>query len=350
MKNRVIFHIDLDAFYTSVESAKNPELKGKPLVAGMYPKGGRSRGVVSTASYEARKYGVHSGQPMVIAERKLEGTDAVIFPVNMELYQKTSYEIIQMLEQYSKEYEQASIDEVYLDMTGKIKTIKEMKEVCVKIKKELMNTQGITCSIGIGPNKLISKIAANVNKPDGITIVKPSEVKKFLSKMSVRKIPGIGPKSEEALNKLGITIVSQLASTPVSKLEEAFGKKSSEWMHNASQGIDNEPVTQDYERKSVGSQYTLQKDSNRKSHLIKIISEVIESSLENLHVEGFKTYQTITLMIRFSNFETHTSAKTLKEPHSDKETAIKISSELLKPWLAEKRNVRLVGITFSKIK
>ena len=129
MKKRVIFHIDLDAFYTSVEAAKNPALKGKPLVAGMYPKGGRSRGVVSTASYEARKYGVHSGQPMSIAEKKLEGTDAIIFPVNMELYQQTSYEIIQMLEKYSKNYEQASIDEVYLDMTENVKSIKDKKEI-----------------------------------------------------------------------------------------------------------------------------------------------------------------------------------------------------------------------------
>lgn len=350
MKNRIIFHIDLDAFYTSVEEVKNPKIKNQPVVVGQEPKEGKGRGVVSTCNYIARKYGVHSGQPISIAWRKLQGTDAVFLPVNMDLYQKVSAEIMEILSSYSDKYEQASVDEIYLDVTDKVKTVKEIKQLSSKIKNDLIQSQKLTCSIGVGPNKMIAKIAANVNKPDGLIIVKPKDVKKFLSKMSVRKILGIGPKSEEALNSIGVKTISQLASIPQSKLEEAFGKKSSAWMHLASQGIDESQVEQNYETKSVGRQYTFQKDTDKNKHILEVMNELIINSLENLNEEGYKTYQTITVKIRYSNFETHTSAKTLKEPHSDKETALKISTELLKTWLEEKKKIRLVGISFSKLR
>ncbi len=350
MKNRIIFHIDLDAFYTSVEEVKDPSLKGKPVVVGQEPKGGRSRGVVSTANYEARKYGVKSGQPISIAWRKLQGKNAAFLPVNMHLYQSVSAEIMQMLARYSDKYEQASVDEIYLDVTDKVKTLKEIKDFVKKIKDELMKSQKLTCSIGVGPNKMVAKIAANEKKPDGLTVVKPGDVQKFLSKMSVRKLPGIGPKSEEALNSIGVKTVKDLASVSVSKLEESFGKKSASWMHSAAQGIDESPVEQSYEAKSVGRQYTFQKDTDSEKLIFKIMAELVNDSLNNLREEGFKTYQAVTIRVRYPDFETHTSAKTLKEPHSDKGTALTLAIDLLRPWLEGKKKIRLVGISLSKLK
>jgi len=178
---RIILHLDLDAFFTSVEEVKKPELKGKPLVVGADPKGGKGRGVVSTGNYESRKYSIFSGQPISIAWRKLKGTGAVFLPVNMLLYKKISSQIMEFLRKYADGFEQTSIDEAYLDISQKTGgSYEKAKKIAEKIKSELKKDQKLTCSIGISCNKLIAKIASDYKKPNGLTIVKEIKCRNFL--------------------------------------------------------------------------------------------------------------------------------------------------------------------------
>lgn len=344
---RIILHVDLDAFFASVEEAKDQKLKGKPLVVGADPKNGHGRGVVSTANYEARKYGVHSAQPISIAWRKLQGTDAVFLPVNMELYVEKSMEIMSMFRKHADSFEQTSVDEAYLDVSSK-GSYEKAQEIARKMQEELINAQNITCSIGISSNKMVSKIAADIKKPNGLTIVKPKQTQAFLDHLSVRDLPGIGPKTEEVLNSYGIKTIEDLRTYPSKKLGEIFGKHAL-GMQSMAHGIDESPVMESYEIKSVGRQYTFQHDTSDEHKLFRAMQELIKDSFSNLHAEGFKSYRTVTIKIRFSNFETHTTSRTLKEPHSDLSTALTLSMDLLRPWLEEGRKIRLIGISFSKL-
>ncbi|MEI7424707.1 MAG: DNA polymerase IV, partial [Candidatus Staskawiczbacteria bacterium] len=215
MSLRIIAHLDMDAFFASVEEAITPSFKGKPIVVGTEPDNGNARGVVSTANYKAREYGIHSAMPISIAwrlseEAKKQGKEGVIFlPVDFELYNKSSRNILQIIKRYSDNIEQGSIDEFYFDLSF-AKTFKKAEVICKKIKKEIKEKEKITCSVGIGPNKLIAKIAAGINKPDGMLLIKEKEILNFLNPMNVRALPGVGPKTSEAFYKQGINTVEDL--------------------------------------------------------------------------------------------------------------------------------------------
>jgi len=199
MKERVIMHIDLDAFFAACEENRRPELKGKPVVVGADPKKGEGRGVVSTCNYPARKYGIHSGMPITWAYRRC--AYAVFLPVDMALYGKTSRRVMHLFKKYAKKFEQTSVDEAFLDVSnlGYEKTEKLSRE----IKKELRERENLTCSIGIAPNMLLAKIASEFQKPNGLTTVRPYEVKMFLYTLPVRALLGVGPKMEVSLKKIG---------------------------------------------------------------------------------------------------------------------------------------------------
>ena len=226
---RIIGHLDMDAFFASLEEAASPIFKDKPIAVGSDPKNGQGRGVVSTANYKAREYGIHSALPISIAWRlsqkaKTEGKPEVVFlPVDFERYNKASEEVFQIIKKYAKVVEPASIDEFYFDLSF-TKSYKKAEDICRKIKKEIKEKLKVTCSVGIGQNKLISKISAGTKKPDGLVIIKEKDSEKFLEPLSIREIPGIGPKTEEKLNQKGIKIVKDLKKLSKSELQENFGK------------------------------------------------------------------------------------------------------------------------------
>jgi DNA polymerase IV (DinB-like DNA polymerase) len=208
-KKRGIFHLDMDHFYTAVEERERPEIRGKPVIVGADPKAGKGRGVVSTSNYEARKAGVRSGMPISQAWRLC--SEAVYLPPNFPLYIKVSGEIMDIARKYTDKFEQWGIDEAFLDVTSKVKDYAEAEALARKIKQEIKEKQSLTCSIGVGPNKLIAKIASDFQKPDGLTIVREEEVEKFLAPLPVRKLLWVGRKTEAKLKALGVNTIGDLA-------------------------------------------------------------------------------------------------------------------------------------------
>ncbi len=227
MDKRIVAHLDMDAFFASVEEVTTPGFLGKPIVVGSEIINGVGRGVVSTANYKARAYGIHSAMPISIAwrlseEAKNQGKDGVIFlSVDFDLYNKVSDNVLSIIKKYSDVVEQASVDEFYFNLSY-AKTFKRAEAICRKIKKEIKDEEKVTCSVGIGPNKLISKIAAGINKPDGMLLVEEKTVQYFLNPLNIRELPGIGPKTAEVLNKKGIQIIKDLNECAI---ENLFGSR-----------------------------------------------------------------------------------------------------------------------------
>src|SRR5512136_2265802 len=207
---RVILHVDVDAFFPSVEVREHPEFKGKPVVVGADPKGGKGRGVVSSASYEARKYGIRSALPISRAWKLCP--DCVYLRPHFDLYIPASNSVIKILRSHADKFEQGGIDEAYLDISSQVKDFDEAKEFAKNLMEEVLEKERLTCSVGVAPNKMVAKIASDYRKPYGLTVVKPEDVKDFLFPLEVRKIPGVGAKTEHALLELGIETVKDLAA------------------------------------------------------------------------------------------------------------------------------------------
>jgi DNA polymerase IV (DinB-like DNA polymerase) len=347
---RIILHVDMDYFFAQIEERENPQFKGKPVVVGADPKGGKGRGVVSTANYEARKFGIKSGMPISKAYQLCP--NAIFLPVNIELYQKVSDEIMGIVKKYSPKYEIVSLDEAYLDLfhifrdREKVSTEKvwvEAKKIGENLKKEIFEKERLTCTVGIGPNKTVAKLAAEKAKPNGLKVVKPDEVEKFLDPLDVDDLPGIGPKTAEKLRKIGINKIFELKKLSKEKLREMFGKVG-ERIWERARGIDEEPVSPEEVIKSIGRQITFERDT-RNPRLIfgtfeKLIKEVYDELIEN----NF-SFRTITVICRYKGFETHTKSKTLKEPSRDFEILKKESKKLLlKFFLENKKPIRLIGL------
>jgi DNA polymerase IV (DinB-like DNA polymerase) len=337
---RIILHLDMDYFFAQIEEKENPQFKGRPVVVGADPKGGKGRGVVSTANYEARKYGIRSGMPISKAYQLCP--NAIFLPVNIELYQKVSDEIMGIVKKYSPIYEIVSLDEAYLDISF-CKNWKEAENLGKKLKKEIFEKEKLTCTVGIGPNKTIAKLAAEKAKPNGLKVVKPEEVGKFLDPLDVDDLPGIGPKTAEKLRKIGINKIFELKKLSKEELKEMFGKVG-ERIWERARGIDEEPVSPEEIIKSIGRQITFERDT-RNPRLIfgtfeKLIKEVYDELIEN----NF-SFRTITVICRYKGFETHTKSKTLKESSKDFEILKRESKKLLlKFFLESKKPIRLIGL------
>ncbi|MBI3070284.1 MAG: DNA polymerase IV [Candidatus Levybacteria bacterium] len=345
----MILHVDMDAFFAAIEERDNPHLRGKAIVVGADPKNGYGRGVVSTANYEARKYGIHSAMPISVAYRV--NLNAVFLPVDMVRYKRVSEAIMRILRKYAVYFEPVSSDEAYLqpNLKFKIKNSKleyqEAERIAEKIKKDIWNQVKLTCSIGIGPNKLIAKIASDHQKPDGLTIVETSEVQGFLDPKPATVLPGIGPKTYAVLHqKWGIKTVFDLRQVPKETLIEVFGKNG-KWIFEIARGIDRRPVEEEHEIKSVGRQTTFETDTNNSQLIISAIFELLEETFQELKEQMLKG-NTLTVIVRYAGFETHTSQETIiKELNFEK--AKNLSLKLLLPYLGKNRKIRLVGVRIS---
>jgi len=343
--HRVIFHVDLDAFYASVEQRENPNLRGLPLIIGADPKGGKGRGVVVACTYEARKRGLHSGQPISMAYRLCP--DGVYVRPNLALYGQVSADVMERLRKYADKLEQVSIDEAFLDVTKKIETVGGPLELAKQIKAELKDKEGLTCSIGIAPNKSAAKIGSDYQKPDGLTYIDPEHVKEFLAPLPISRISGIGKKTEASLNQLGIKTIGDLASYPPKSLYKMFGK-TSVWLWAIANGEERVEVQENYEMKSIGGEHTFDADTHDWTAVDQQLGELIEYVHKRL-IEANMEFRTVGLKIRFTGFETYTREKTLKFPTIEKEVITTTIHELSQEFRTHPKKVRLVGVKLASL-
>ncbi len=342
--SKLILHIDMDAFFASCEEKNNPSLKGKPVVVGANPKQGKGRGVVSSCSYEARKYGIKSGMPISKAYKL--NPKAIFLPVNFALYNKVSERVMWILKNHSNKFQQMSIDEAYLDITEKVKDFEEAKQLALQIKKEIREKESLTCSIGIASNKLIAKIASDFRKPNRLTIVRDSGIKKFLEPLSARKLYGVGPKTEEKLKEFGIKTIGQLSSFNREKLMEIFGAYGL-YLSMSANGIGDDFVAEEYSRLSIGREVTFEEDIEDFNIINEAIEEITEEIFEELKEENY-LYRTVSIKIRFHDFRTYTRAKTLNYLSNNKNSITVTAKELAKEFFGQK--IRLIGIRVSNLR
>jgi len=344
-QRRIIFHVDMDQFFAAVEEKIHPEIKGKPVVVGADPKGGKGRGVVSTCNYEARKYGIKSGMPITKAWRLCP--EAVFLPVNIPLYLQVSSRIMEILSGYADKFESWGIDEAFLDVSSRVKDFEEAKKLALQIKKDIHEKEQLTCSIGVGPNKLLAKIASDIQKPDGLTVVEEKDVKAFLEPLDIDKLLWVGKKTARKLNVLGIKTIGDLARYDPSVLAEKFGVMGKQ-LYLYSQGIDRSEVGMRGEVKSISRNITFEKDTSDWDFVLKVLDKLCEEVYKEVKEYNF-LFKTVTITVRYENFETHTHGKTLPFLTNRLEDFKKAAHELMQPYLRPERKIRLVGSRVSSL-
>ncbi|WP_461206176.1 DNA polymerase IV [Clostridium sp. DL1XJH146] len=335
--NRRIIHVDMDAFFAAVEQHDNPKLKGRPVIVG----GTSNRGVVSTCSYEARKFGVHSAMPIFMAKSKCP--NGVYVPVRYGRYKEVSRQVFEILYRVTDRVEPLSIDEAYLDVTDvKLESIK----IANWIKREVLRNTGLTISAGISYNKFLAKIASDWNKPNGIKEINQDMIPEILKPLSIDKIYGLGKKSVQKLNNIGIYKVEELLKLEEDFFVEYFGKYGNE-IYWRIRGIDNRNVKVERNIKSIGRESTLKEDTKDKENLkeyLKDFSSNIEKSLyaRNLYCK------TITVKYKTASFQGHTKSKTVIENISGKKEIYKVATEILEELYIEEE-IRLIGLSVTNL-
>jgi DNA polymerase IV (DinB-like DNA polymerase) len=348
MQNRVIMLVDFDYFYAQCEELRNPTIKDKPIVVGVYSGRTEESGAVSTSNYIARKYGVKSGMPLFLAKRKLEGTDAVFLPVDHQCYDQMSERIMHILRGYATSLEQVSVDEAYLDVTEQVKgSFEKARDYAQKIKDDTRNQVGISFSVGVGSNKLVAKIACDSQKPDGLTIVKPEEACTFLEPLDVDRLLGVGKKTSAKMAELGIKTIGNLAKYNVQKLVAVFGKTLGIYFHNAANAIDNEPVQEQGEAESISRIGTLKQDTRDLAFILQKTDELTEDIFKEV-TEKKLNFKTVSIYTVMTDLSSKTRSVTLEQPAKDKETIKKNTKVLFEKYLLESTlEIRRVGVKVS---
>jgi len=335
----------MDHFYTAVEEREHPEYKGKPVIVGADPKMGRGRGVVSTSNYEARKMGIRSGMPISHAWRL--SPEAIFLPPDFPLYVRVSNEIMDLVRKHAVKFEQWGIDEAFLDVTSRVEGYSKAEELAMRIKCEIKEQQGLTCSIGIGPNKLVAKIASDFQKPDGLTVVKPEQVEAFLAPLPVRRLLWVGRKTEAKLKPLGIVTIGDLSRYDPNVLTEMLGVMGAQIFLMA-RGIDDSEVEQRTQVKSISHETTFEVDAGDAQIVLKALNRLSEAVIEEV-VDQNLFFKSVTVKVRYENFETHTHCKTLPFMTNRLQDLKKTAKELLQSYLTSERKVRLIGVRVSSL-
>ena len=338
-KEKTIIHLDMDAFYPSVEVLDNPDLRGKPVIVG----GGSKRGVVSSASYEARKYGVHSAQPIAQAIKLCP--KGVFLPVRMARYKELSDKIFEIFHRFTPLVEPLSIDEAFLDITGTVRLLGDPVSVAKKLKKTVYEVTGLTVSAGVAPSKFIAKIASDMDKPDGLTVVSANEIQSFLDPLPVSKMWGAGKITIEKLSRYNIRTFSDLRKFPIEILERSFGKNGVR-MHFLAMGIDDRSVEIEHETKSIGHEETFLEDildiDLSERHLLELAMKTAERMRHN-HLKG----KTVNLKVKYNDFIQVTRSMTLDEFTDDGMVIYSTVRKLLEKTETGRRPVRLLGVSMS---
>jgi DNA polymerase IV (DinB-like DNA polymerase) len=338
---RIILHLDMDSFYASVEMQDRPELRGKPVVIGADPKQGKGRGVVATCSYEARAFGIRSAMP--ISQAFVLCPHAVFLPPDFSRYVKASADVMGILKTHGFPLQQVSIDEAFLDVS-RLGTFPAATDLAVRIKDTILTHLGLTCSIGLAPTKVVAKIASDVHKPGGLTVVEPENLFSFLAPMPVRKIPGIGKKSEAVLFEMGIRTIRDLAAYDIQVLIARFGR-SAIALQDIAAGIERSEVEEREGVKSVSRETTFTDDTDDEHQIAAMMDALAEEVCRNLSDESLHC-RTVTVKVRYQGFVTKTKARTL--PHYTGDTAtVRTCAHTLLRDIFDGRKIRLLGIRLS---
>jgi DNA polymerase IV (DinB-like DNA polymerase) len=355
---RIVAHVDMDAFYAAVEERYNPELRGRPVVVGADPKGGKGRGVVTAANYAARKYGIRSALPISrawrLAEvaRKRGEAEAAFVRGSRSLYREVSDRIMAIIAQGADAFEEASIDEAYVDLSS-LGQMERAEAHAKALKREILAREDLTCSVGIGPNKLVAKIASDFKKPDGLTVVRSEEVQAFLDPLRIRVIPGIGPKTEAFLHGKGVKTVAELRRVELAQLTEWMGKWGGDLGQKA-RGISEDAVSNEWERKSVGEQETFEDDTRDPSFVFDRARLLAGAVFRRAVAEGFQAFRTVTVTVRFAGFVTRTRSHTGTPPFRREDELQGEVRRLLEPFFDARENprgkrIRLIGVRVEKL-
>jgi DNA polymerase-4 len=335
-----ILHVDMDAFFVSVELLERPELRGRAVVVGGRPD---QRGVVAAASYEARKYGIQSAMPLRTAARLCP--QAVFLDGRHSLYAEWSDRIAAILAKFSPVVEMTSIDEAYLDLAGTERLHGPPLAAAHRLRREIWEQTELPCSMGLAATRLVAKVASDQAKPRGLLWVPPGSEAAFLSTLPVRKIPGIGKVTEAALRGLGIETVEQLAALPEERLEEAFGQWGAA-LYRKARGLDAYEFLVDAEPKSISNNQTFGEDTGDAEQLGATLSYLAQKAAKRLRDAGLYA-ATVTLTIRYAGFETHTHARTLREPTDLDSAVVGTAKRLFEQHWNRKRKIRLLGVALS---
>lgn len=336
----------MDAFYASVETKYNPDLKGIPVIIGADPKEGLGRGVVAACNYEARKLGVHSATPISRAWRL--APTAVYLRPNWKLYGEDSDRVMLLLRGYADTFEQLGIDEAFLDVSKKVKDYGEADVLARRVKSEVLEKEKLTCSVGVAPSKSVAKIASDFKKPDGLTVIPPEKVKDFLAPLPVSKISGVGKKTEEQLNSFGIRTIGQLSVVPGKELVRIFGKNGI-WLWAIANGLEETPVEERPPVKSISMEQTFEKDVSEVSLVNEALLE-LSGEVHSRAVTENVLFRTVGIKVRFKHFVTFTREHSLQDYTQEKRLIIETLRALFKEFEASGKEFRLVGVRLSNLK
>ena len=351
---KIIFHIDFDYFYAQCEEIRKPELRNIPSVVCVYSGREEDSGVVSTCNYEARKYGVKAAMPIRLAKSKLKDIEAIFLPTDMPYYHDISRNAMRIIENYGELFEQVSVDECYVDFTKITNSdFDDAKIFANSLQKNIKDQINMTCSIGVGPNKLISKIASGINKPNGITVVSREDAKNFISNCKIEDIPGVGPKTAKKLESLGIDSVSDISNKSIFELRDALGYKTATFLVNASNAIDYSQIKVRGTSKQIGKIVTLKKDIADFEQINLTAASLCTSVYENLRNKG-QAFRILTIILILENLQHVSFSKSLKLYSASFDELHKNSLFIIKEMISNNSisldNIRRMGVVVSDLK
>jgi DNA polymerase IV (DinB-like DNA polymerase) len=354
IEKRIIFHIDFDYFYAQCEEIRKPELRNIPSVVCVYSGREEDSGVVSTCNYEARKYGVRAAMPIRLAKSKLKDVHSIFLPTDMPYYHEISTKAMRIIQNYGELFEQVSVDECYMDFTKITNSdFDDAKIFAVSLQKNIKNQIKLTCSIGVGPNKLIAKIASGINKPNGITVVRIEDARQFISNFKIGDIPGVGPKTSKKLESLGIKSVSDISKKGIFELRDALGYKNATFLVNASNAIDYSQIKVRGTSKQIGKIVTLKKDTTSLEQIKLTVENLCTSVFENLESKR-QAFRVLTIILILENLQHVSFSKSLKlysasldELHKN---SLSIINEIISNNSISLDNIRRIGIVVSDLK
>ncbi|MCY3598710.1 MAG: DNA polymerase IV [Gemmatimonadetes bacterium] len=341
---RTILHVDMDAFYAAVEVREDPSLRGKPVIIGSAPRKGRGRGVVSTANYEARRYGIHSAMPISQAWRRCP--DGVYVRPRIAFYAEISGRIFDIFRSFTDQVETLSLDEAFLDVTASRRLFGTGPEIATRIRQRIAEEERLTASVGVASNKYVAKVASDLRKPDALVVVPPGTEREFLAPLSVARLWGAGPKVQARLARLGFRTIGDVARNKPEFLEASLGRKLGRRLHELANGLDVRRVDPRPGRKSLGKEVTFPQDVEDRARVERTLLALCEGVGRSLRKKGIAG-RTVQLKLRWDGFETHTRQRTLERPADMTEAIWPVARELFREADDPRRLVRLIGVSLS---
>ncbi len=342
---RLIALIDMDYFFVACEELRHREIRGKPAVVGSDPKREGGRGVVMTASYAARKFGIRSGMPISMAYRIKK--DLAYVPQDFEYYEEMSAKVMALVKTYADKFEQVSIDEAFIDISKMASGYDEALELMKGLKKEIREKIGLPCSIGISVNKLMAKMASEGAKPDGIKVVKEEDAAVFLAKKPVGELYGVGRKTSRMLEEFGYRTIGDLAKANPVVLVERFKSYGAE-LHNSANGIDDSDVQENWEVKSISRERTFGRDTSDRHEIVKAIGDMSKEVGEDLKKQGF-AYKVVTIKLRYSDFEENLRSRSLTHRSVDTDEIAQVATQLFDKYMEKGEELRKIGVRISNL-